>query len=247
MLRSVPTAAEGTAGDRTEGQIEVATLFEGRTRIAGIGWRLTSSRIPGPVHAVTRRHGVTRLASELEAIRRGLAEAAREGCRAIVVRVPDPRAVVLIRGDRPSRFRRAEAPAARVRTLLRQFSSVRFETRFAPDPELTHAVGEALDSGLHAAAEREEDRILAMERIIERAKHVRLELTDTGWVANGRYHVQLDPMRCECPAWTTRWARAPIAGRKAQRLPCKHIVALALHEGFSVPADLVQMARRAPP
>jgi hypothetical protein len=85
-----------------------------------------------------------------------------------------------------------------------------------------------------------------MEEIVRRARSVQLQLTETGWVANGRYHVQLAPMRCECPAWTARWAKAPIGARRALRLPCKHLVALALHEGITVPADLAELARRAP-
>jgi hypothetical protein len=246
MLPSVPSTAAGVPAGQPECRLEVAALIEGRTRIAGIGWRLTTGETAGLVRAFTRRRGGTRIASEFEAIRRGLAEAVRGGCRGLVLRVPDPRAVALLRGETSSRFRRAEAMAARLRPLLSRFPSLRFESSFKADPELAHAVGEALDSGLHAAAEREEHRVMIMERILERAKDVRLERTDTGWVANGRYHVQLDPMRCECPAWTARWARTPIAGRRAQRLPCKHIVALALHEGITVPADLAQMARRAP-
>jgi hypothetical protein len=128
---------------------------------------------------------------------------------------------------------------------LERFSSVQYESEFARDPELAHVVAEALDAGLHAAAEKEEHRVWVMERIVERAREVVLERTETGWVANGRYRVQLDPMRCDCPAWAARWARAPIGARRAQRLPCKHIVALAMHEGITVPADLAEMARKA--
>jgi hypothetical protein len=84
-----------------------------------------------------------------------------------------------------------------------------------------------------------------MERIVARARDVRLRRTDSGWLANDRYRVQLDPMRCECPAWTARWTNAPLGARRAQRLPCKHLVALAIQEGISVPADLAQLARRA--
>jgi SWIM zinc finger len=134
-----------------------------------------------------------------------------------------------------------------VRPWLGRFDSVRFQTRPTTDPELLHTVGEALDAGLHAAAERQEHRVHVMERILARARDVQLEERGGGWVANGRYRVGLDPMSCECPAWSARWAKAPIAGRRAQRLPCKHLVALALRQGVSVPADLALLARRAPP
>jgi hypothetical protein len=226
-------------------RLEVAVLLEARTHAAGIGWRLTVAGRPGPVRSETRRRGGTRISSELVAVRRGLLEAIREGCHALLVCVDDPRAVALIRGEHLPRFRRAGAAAARLRPWLKEFRTVRFSSEFVPDPDLVHAVGEALDAGLHAAAAREEHRVFVMEQIVERAKAVQLERTEHGWIANGRYRVQLEPMRCECPAWTARWARAPIGARRAQRLPCKHLVALALHEGITVPADLAEMARRA--
>jgi hypothetical protein len=247
MDRSGGGTSEESLTGNGECRLEVAVLFEGTTHVSGTGWRLSTGGESLPVRTETRRRGRTLIASELAAIRRGLNEAALRGCHTLVVRLPDPRAVALITGEHPPHFPRAEPAATRLRSVLKRFRSVRFESHFTPDPELTHAVGEALDAGLHAAAEREEHRIWVMERILERAKEVRLELTDAGWVANGRYRVQLDPLRCECPAWTVRWAGAPVAGRRAQRLPCKHLVALALHEGITVPADLARMARRAPP
>lgn len=228
-----------------ECELEVAAVLERTTHIAGIGWRLGVGRAWGPVRTETRRHGQTLISSELAAVRRGLRDATRGGCREVTIRIPDPRAAALLRGEHLPRFRRAEVAVARLRSLLTRFASVRAESEFTPDPELAHAVGEALDAGLHAAAEREEHRVLVMERIVERAKAVRLVRTDTGWVANGRYRVLLDPMQCECPAWSARWARAPLAGRRAQRLPCKHLVALAIHEGITVPADLANLARKA--
>lgn len=228
-------------------RLEVAALFERRTHTAGIGWRLTVGGQPGPVHALPRRRGPTLLACELAAVQRGLNEAVRRRCPVLSVCVSDPRAVSLLRGDHPSRFPRADASAARIRPLLAKFAAVRFESQFRPDPELAHAVGEAFDAGLHAAAEQEKHRVWVMERIMERAKGVSLERRDSTWVANGRYRVQLDPMRCDCPAWTARWSRTPIGGRRAQRLPCKHLVALAMHEGITAPSDLARLARRAPP
>lgn len=232
---------------RREGcRLEVSALLESTTHVAGLGWRLTTEAGPGPVRTRTLYRGRTRIFSELTALRYGLREAVAV-CPVLEVRLPDPRAVALLSGGSHPHFARAESSVAGLRPLLSRFRSVRFESLFEPDPELRHAVGEALDTGLHEAAERQENRALVMERIIERAKEVVLERDATGWVANGRYRVSLDPLRCECPAWTTRWSRAPIAGKRAQRLPCKHLVALAMHEGISVPADLAALARRAPP
>jgi hypothetical protein len=222
-------------------------MLEGSTHISGIGWRLTAPFGPYPLRTETRRYGRTLVYSELAAVRLGLAEAAGLHCERLLVRTPNSLVERLLRGESPPRYRRAASVAARVKPEFGKFTSVRLETRPTTDPELLHAVGEALDAGLHAAAEREEHRVAVMERIVARARDVQLEERDGAWVANGRYRVQLDPMSCECPAWSARWAKAPIAGRRAQRLPCKHLVALALREGVSVPADLAQLARRAPP
>ncbi len=227
-------------------RLEIAAVLESTTHISGIGWRLSAPDGADTVHTQTRRYGRTLLYSELAAVRGGLEAARHAGCRRLVVDVPEPVVAALLRGEHVPRFRRAEKVAAGLRPRLAGFDSVTFESGRPTHPELAHAVGEALDAGLHAAAEREEYRVLVMERTIERARSVELAEHHGEWIANGRYRVRLEPMHCDCPAWTARWARAPIPGRRAQRLPCKHLVALALHEGVTVPADLVALARRAP-
>ena len=201
-------------------RLEIAAVLEGRTHISGIGWRLSVPGGTDTMRTETRRYGRTLIFSELAALRGGLEEAARFGCRRLVVRSSDPLLAALFGPSSPARYRRARAAAERLRPKLARFESSRFESGTPADPELAHAVGEALDLGLHEAAEREEHRVHVMERIIERARDVTLAQQNGVWLANGRYRVQLDPMRCECPAWTARWARAPLAGRRAQRLPC---------------------------
>jgi len=199
-----------------------------------------SRRVPEPSIASTL------MGAELTAARDGIRDAVKAGCRVLLVNLPDPRLVALLGGGPSRRLPRVQATVERMKARFGSFASVRFDARFAPDPTLAHAVGEALDAGLRAAVLREEHRVDAMERVIARARGVKLRWTDSGWVANDRYHVQFNPMHCECPAWAVRWANAPLGARRAQRLPCKHLVALALHEGFSVPADLAELARRAP-
>jgi SWIM zinc finger len=233
--------------DPDECLLEIFAILEGTTHVSGIGWRLTTGSGPQTVRTATRRYGRTLIFSELAALRSGLGDALRLGCRRLRIRAPSPVIGELVRGVESPRYRRAALTARRMKPLVEQFEEVRFDPPVPTDPDLHHAVGEALDSGLHRAAERDEHRVHVMERIVERAKDVRLEDRDGGWVANGRYRVELAPMHCECPAWTARWARVNVAGRRAQRLPCKHLVALALHEGISVPADLALLARTAPP
>jgi len=227
--------------------LEVDAALEETTKAAGVAWRLTTPDSVGPVRRLTRRHGRTRIASEIVGLRAALAEAARRGCRAVTVRSPDPALAAVVRGEGGARFHRAADAARRLAPLLAAFDRVTFDPPSPPDPELAHAVAEALDVGLHRAAEREEHRALVMERIVERARQVQLDEKDGTWIANGRYRVSLDPLRCDCPAWGARWARVPIPGRRAERLPCKHLVALALRRGIEVPADLALLARKAPP
>ena len=238
----------GASGlESSEWKLEVGAELEERTHIAGVGWRLTGPDGTVILRAETRRYGRSRVFSELTALRAGLDEARRRRARRVVVRTPDVLLQRLLRGSPSGRYRRAQARADELRPFLRPFESVRFDIGPPSDPELSHAVGEALDAGLHAAAEREEHRKHVIEQILDRARSVHLERRGSDWVANGRYRVSLDPMRCECPAWTARWARTPFPGRRAQRLPCKHLVALAIHEGLAVPTDLEELARKAPP
>ena len=225
--------------------LEIDALLEGTTHVSGIGWRLTTPEGPGKVHRETRRYGRTLIFSELAALRGGLEEARRASCRGLRVVSPNPLLERLLLGPSPPRLRRAGRAAERLAPIVGAFDRVAFEVSPLPEAELRHAVGEALDVGLHAAAERTEHRIAVMEGIVARSREVLLERRDGEWVANGRYRVRLDPLSCECPAWTARWSRAPVAGRRAGRLPCKHLVALAVHEGITVPADLAQLGRRA--
>lgn len=238
-------SGESPAGE--ECTLELDAVIEGTTHVSGIGWRLATARGPGEVRAETRRYGRTLVFSELAALRRGLAEAREANCRRVKVVSPSDRLGPLVVGAPTDRWRRARAAAERLSPLVRGFEEVVFERSTTPDAELHHAVGEALDAGLHAAAERAEHRVRVMEQIVARAADVRLERRDGEWVANDRYRVRLAPMSCECPAWSARWSRVSVAARRAQRLPCKHLVALAIREGIRVPADLAELARRAPP
>ncbi|HTP54732.1 MAG TPA: SWIM zinc finger family protein [Thermoplasmata archaeon] len=246
MLHQRRLDAEGPLGPgANEGRLEVFALLEETTRVSGIGWRLTTAGGPGPVLSRTRRYGHSRIDSELAAVRLGLLDAQRRGCRRVRVSSTEPALGPLLRGEAMPRYSRAAATAARLRPLLDAFTGVGFELTPETDPELAHAVGEALEVGLHRVADQEEHRAAIIEGILERASHVRLARSEAGWIANERYRVSLDPMRCDCPAWTARWRRVPIAGRRSARLPCKHIVALARREGVAVPADLALGARRA--
>lgn len=239
--------ATDASGGANPWRLEAAGRFEQTTRSAGIGWRLISPDGSPQVGARALRSGHSQVFAELTAARAGLREALRHHARRLVISVPGSLSARLLSGGSPGRARRAARLAARIRTRFSDFEEVRVGRLRTVDPELSRRIAEELDVALHAHAERADRRIRGMEKIIARSKYVRLEPTEGGWIANGRYRVSLDPLVCECPAWTRRWAGAPIAGRRAQRLLCKHLVALAISQGIRTPAELVELARRAPP
>lgn len=242
-----PVVPLDAADTGTDGVLAIDALFETRTGAGGFGWRLSTPGARGPVRSRTRRHGHSLLELELLALRHGLEEATRAGCTRLTVRVPHARIVPLVLGPIPARYRRAGRVALGLAPCLSRFNSLAVEVRARPDEALHRAVGDALDAGLSAAREEDERRRGAMERVLARARSVVLRQEVDGWVANGRYRVRLEPLGCECPAWSLHWARVPIAGRRAVRLPCKHLVALAMRAGITVPEELAGLARRAPP
>lgn len=246
MVRGAASTRSWTKARPTkECRLAVAAVLEKSTHTSGIGWRLTTPSGPGPIGTATHQQERTLIAAELAAVRKGLIAALRERCRRLRIRVPRPATARVLAEEEPLAYRRATRAAHRMKPLIDQFEWLRVEPSVSDDHELNLAVARALDAGLHRAAEREELREQAVERVMERARSVRLEERDGRWIANGRYRVQLDPMQCECPAWTARWARTPLPGRRARRLPCKHVVALALRHGITVPSQLMAMARRA--
>ncbi len=162
-----------------------------------------------------------------------------------MIRAADPRFLHALAGW--VAYPRIARPLARIRGRLAAHASYRTERTEGPSRDLARAMEAAADEALHRAAQRDAERGRAIEALVGRARTVVLRREGEGWIANDRYRVRLDPMACECPAWTRRWAGAPIAGRRAARLPCKHLVALALEEGRLDASGLAALARRAPP
>lgn len=226
-------------------RLEIDAEVETTTHTAGIGWRIRTSTDIGPVRALARHRVGSRVAAELDALRRGVREVRDAAGATLEIRTMDRSVPGLFAETGVPRFPRARRAAERISPALGRFARVRFVPISAIDPELRHAVGEALDAGLHRVAENEAHRAHVVERILARSRSVDLTERSGVWIANGRYRVRLDPPACDCPAWSARWARVPLPGRRAQRLPCKHLVALVVRLGTAVPAELAALARRA--
>ncbi len=245
---AAPPPAEAVPFAGEECRLTLAVAFESTLRAAGLAWRLTTPSGPGPVVARARRHGRSRLTAELLALRLAAPSVGTAGCRGVVVRTDDLRLVRAVEGRAPRLDARSRAHAQRLRRLLERAGGYRLEVVRPPaDAEVARAATVALDEAIHAATERRERRAVALEEVIARSRSVHLQRRDGVWVANGRYVVRLDPPSCECPAWARRWARVPLAGRRAARLPCKHLVAVALREGQASLDELAALGRHAPP
>jgi hypothetical protein len=88
-------------------------------------------------------------------------------------------------------------------------------------------------------------RLEILRKLMEVASDVTLLEAPGGWIANGVFLVTISPASCTCPAWFVRWANVPLPGKRAQRNPCKHIVAAAVREGFTDPAAVLALAKHA--
>lgn len=228
--------------------LSLVVEFESTLRAAGIAWRLSAPGARGPVASRSRRRGHSRLRAELVALRLAGPAIVAAHPRGIVVRTEDPRLVGLLGGSGLRVDRGTRVEAARAAELLARVGGYRLErVRSLDDPELLRAAREALDGAIHLATERREARATVLEEVVVRSATVHLEPREGGWVANGRYRVRLDPPSCDCPAWGQRWRGVPLAGRRAARLPCKHLVALAVRTGRGTVPELEELGRRASP
>lgn len=229
-----------------DGTLAVHVLFE---RSSGAGawahrWRagthLEALRIGATPHGGSRRR------LEMRAIRDGLESALRDGVHRATIEVSDRRGGAWLARLLADHMVADSGEARRLTLLAGLFSSV--EVRVVEDlhdPALVRTAARALDSVLAGRKRARAHRIRDIESRLARAARVRIERTEDGFLAQGRYHVRLDPPSCECPAWTRRWRDVPLAGRRTSRLPCKHLLAAARAAGELVPADLEVAVRKA--
>ena len=245
-----PPSSDGGADlvrtPETEGVVVVHALAESSTGTAAAATRLRSGSRIEALRLTVLRHGRSRRHAELLALRKALEEAERHGWRRVTVISTDSRGApglrrLLAGGAAPS-----DPEASRIHVLRTFFEQVELSVVVdLDDPALLRTVRQALDQKLRDVASERGHRLREVEAILERAKTVSLRRTSRGFLANGRYAVTTDPPSCECPAWQRRWAQIPLAGRRASRLPCKHIAAAAVLEGAGTPADLERLVRRA--
>ncbi len=228
------------------GTVEVHAVVERASGAAAWG---TRRRTVGWVEALQvghRRFAPSRRRLEARALRRALEEALADGWEEVRVEIADPRGGRWLEEGLAARAKPADPELARLQALAGMFRSVRVAVvPSLADPALERTVHLALDEELKRVGRERTGRVREIERLFARARTVEVERTPSGFLAHGRYQVRLDPPSCDCPAWIRRWDAIPLAGRRARRLPCKHIVAAAMLEGAVTPADLERLVRSA--
>lgn len=248
-LGDASTAGPGapSAGRATDpGTLLLFALFEATTGAGAWSTRLRTSAHAQAVRFGRLRRGRSRRHVVLRALGPALDEAARLGWADVTLVLDDPRGGRWLRRFLEGGADSRDPAAPRVRAVAARFR--RLTVRTVPDlddPALVRTAKLALDSMLARAGRAVRHRRSAIETVLARARSVTLTTTPEGVRANGRYRVSLDPPSCDCPGWRRRWARVPLAGRRAARLPCKHLAALAIREGIGTPSDLERLVRRA--
>ncbi len=225
--------------------MRVRAIFEATTGSAALGWRVRQGVVwRSPDVRSSRRGGKPAVGGTPGAPRRTRADAPIR-VRSVTIETSDRR----LAGALSGRLRRLARPTARglqqARGELSALSA--WTSSIVParrKSALARRVREALNLVLREAEGDRARRIALLSRIIVRALPVGLEERNGEVIASGRYRTRLDPVGCECPAWRRRLASVSLAGRRAHRLPCKHLVALPRPEGV-VPADeLLGLARK---
>lgn len=172
-----------------------------------------------------------------------LKEAERLGCRSIVLRTDCISAIRLIAGAldlevwdawTPRKPHIVEAVDAAISCLDDFEYAVLEHVRTKRIRRVDREAGRQRRRAEKEKKAKEKDVEDRLKLICERAGSVKLEKSNNAYLANGKYIVRLDPPSCSCPQWTTKWKKVPREGKRARRLPCKHLVALCLSKDVSL-------------
>ncbi len=214
--------------------------------VEGQAWRLTVNGREYKIKSKSRRHGKGPVVAEMKAVIDGMKEAAQRGARCLIVKT-DNRwcAHVLVSLWKPKKDHTVPV-AKQAMSLMDQFKTVAIiHTRTKNIRRVDRRARRAAEARQADVERKISERLDKLQEIIQRAASVRLERMKGGWRANGRFNVSIYPPSCACQQWSLRWKNVPLAGKRAQRLPCKHIVAAAMNVGIQDPKTLLALARKA--
>jgi ribonuclease HI len=226
--------------------LEADASYFPRDRVEGQAWRLTVNGKEYKVKTKARRYGRGPATAELRAIIDGLKEASAKGSRRIIVKTDNRWSAHILTGLWSARQEYTIPLAAEALGLLENFETASvIHTRTKKIRKVDRAARRAAEDRQTQARNQDAKRLEKIEEAIQRAQTVHLQRTPAGWRANEYFAVVVNPPSCTCPGWTLRWTNVPLAGKRARRLPCKHLVAAALREGVSTHEELSVLPRRA--
>lgn len=229
-----------------EAELRTDASYDYNSRVAGVAWQLVVGGVEGPIRIAKKRYGKGPVFSEMTAIRLGLEEARKRGIRRLILRTDSQWSAHALLGivtpQLPYMVKVCQ-PALEAAVTFESLAIVHTRTKNI----------RAIDKKARKAADGEAQRVRSVEvareaRVLEamdRARGVKLVREGDAWIADGHVRVTLSPPSCACRGWTLRWAKVPIEGKRSRRIPCKHLTAVALLNGLTLPSELLQLARRA--
>ncbi len=244
-----PVVAKGDPSIKPEEYdsiLETDASFLPADGVEGQAWRLTVNRREYKLKCRSRRFGKGPVVAEMKAIVDGMKEAAQRGARHLIIKT-DNRwcAHVLVSLWEPKQDHTVPV-AKQAKDIMNEFETVAIiHTRSKYIRRVDRRARRAAEARRADVERKKSERLDKFREIAQRATSVRLEQTKSGWRANGRFNVVVFPPSCTCQQWSLRWKNVPLAGKRAQRLPCKHIVAAAMKEGIRDPETLLALARKA--
>jgi ribonuclease HI len=229
-----------------QAELRTDASYDYNTRAVGAAWQLVIAGTEGPIREAKRRYGKGPVFAEMTAIALGLADARSRGLTRLVVRTDSQWSAAALLGlvtPQVHYMVKASKPALEIAATLETLAVVHTRTKSI----------RLIDKKARKASDKEAARIDVLESqrqaralaAFGRARNVTLRREGVVWIADGHARVTFDPPSCTCEGWSLRWARVPIEGKRSKRIPCKHLAAVALQEGITEPAALLQLARRA--
>ena len=214
--------------------------------IQGTAWQLVIRGVEGRIESASKRYSKGPTYAEMMAVGSGLRAAADEALSTVILHTDSQWSAKwildLVHAQQPH--------MVEVTQLVARFLS-RFST-IAVVHTRTRNIRK-VDEAARKAARREETRVSGVEQSkamkvaakINLARQVTLTRDGLVYTCNGYIRTQFDPPSCTCKGWTLRWSTVPLVGKRSRRLPCVHLIAVALSEGVIDPSAIAQLGRKA--
>lgn len=245
----VPIVAWGDPSlppDSYEAVLEADAAFSYDDRVEGQAWRLAIQCKEYKIRARARQHGKGPVVAEMRAIIDGLTEAAKCGVDSVIVKTDNRWCAHVLVGLWKAELPHTVGPADETIELLTSFETVAVvHTRTKTMRRVDRAARSAADNRRRKLRQSATGRLEEFNETLKRAETVNLGRATSGWTANGCFDVTVRPPSCTCPGWSLKWKGVPLAGKRARRNPCKHIVAAARAEGITEPEEILALARSA--